>query len=64
MLESVSWFHGKHAFKVGFEFRAGGNAEVRDRGSSGSFTFSPLYHQQPAARRTPATRWRRSCSAR
>ena len=43
VLDSVSWFQGKHAFKAGFEFRAGGNSEVRDRGSSGSFTFSPLY---------------------
>ena len=42
-LESVSWLRGKHALKFGVEYRGGGNAEVRDRGSSGSLTFSPLF---------------------
>ena len=28
--------------KFGAEFRAGANDEIRDRGSSGSFTFTPL----------------------
>jgi hypothetical protein len=40
--ESLSWFHGKHALKFGAEFRKGANDEVRDRGSAGVFTFSPL----------------------
>jgi hypothetical protein len=42
ILDSVSWFAGKHAFKVGVEFRAGANNEIRDRESSGSFTITPL----------------------
>ena len=42
MLESLSWSHGTHAVKFGVEFRAGANNEMRDRGSSGSLTFSPL----------------------
>lgn len=42
VLESLSWSHGRHAFKFGGEFRAGGNSEIRDRGSSGTLTFSPL----------------------
>jgi hypothetical protein len=42
LLESVSWSKGRHAFKFGGEFRAGANDEIRDRGSSGSLTFTPL----------------------
>ena len=42
LLESVSWSKGRHAFKFGGEFRAGANDEMRDRGSSGSLTFTPL----------------------
>ena len=42
LLESVSWSRGRHAFKFGGEFRAGANDEMRDRGSSGSLTFTPL----------------------
>ena len=36
------WSRGKHAYKFGVEYRAGANDEVRDRGSSGILTFSPL----------------------
>ena len=42
LLESVSWSKGRHAFKFGGEFRAGANDEIRDRGSSGSLSFTPL----------------------
>ena len=42
MLESLSWSNGTHAFKFGGEFRGGANDEIRDRGSSGSLTFTPL----------------------
>lgn len=42
VLESLSWSPGTHAYKFGVEFRAGANDEIRDRGSSGSFTFTPL----------------------
>lgn len=42
VLDSLSWSRGKHAYKFGFEFRAGANDEIRDRGSSGSLTFTPL----------------------
>jgi hypothetical protein len=52
VLDSLSWFQGRHALKVGFEFRGGGNSEVRDRGSSGSFSFSPLYTSNLGAAHT------------
>jgi hypothetical protein len=42
IIETLSWAPGRHAFKFGVEFRAGANSEVRDRGSSGILTFSPL----------------------
>jgi len=42
VLESLSWSKGRHAFKFGGEFRSGANDEIRDRGSSGSLTFTPL----------------------
>jgi len=42
LLESLSWSKGRHAFKFGGEFRAGANDEIRDRGSSGNLTFTPL----------------------
>lgn len=47
ILDSVSWFRGKHAFKFGVEFRAGANDEIRDRGSAGNFTISPLITDLP-----------------
>jgi hypothetical protein len=47
ILDSLSWNRGKHAWKVGFEFRAGANDEIRDRGSAGNFTISPLITDQP-----------------
>ena len=42
VLDSVSVSRGRHAYKFGVEYRAGANDEVRDRGSSGILTFSPL----------------------
>jgi hypothetical protein len=42
VLDSVSLSRGRHAYKFGFDYRAGANDEVRDRGSSGILTFSPL----------------------
>ena len=42
MLESLTWSRGTHAYKFGVEFRAGVNDEIRDRGSSGNLTFTPL----------------------
>jgi hypothetical protein len=47
VLDSLSWFRGKHAVKVGAEFRRGANTETRDRGSSGNFTISPLITSLP-----------------
>jgi outer membrane receptor protein involved in Fe transport len=52
ILESVSWFIGRHAFKFGAEFRAGANSETRDRGSSGSLTFTPLITSELGAPNT------------
>jgi hypothetical protein len=42
VLDSLTWSRGRHAYKFGGEFRAGANDEIRDRGSSGSLTFTPL----------------------
>jgi hypothetical protein len=47
ILDSLSWNRGKHAWKFGFEFRGGANDEIRDRGSAGNFTMSPLITDQP-----------------
>ena len=47
ILESLSWFHGKHSLKFGAEYRAGANDEIRDRGSAGNFTISPLITDLP-----------------
>ncbi len=47
VLDSIAWFRGKHSFKFGAEFRAGANDEVRDRGSAGNFTISPLITSLP-----------------
>lgn len=41
-LESLTWIHGRHAVKFGFEHRRGQNVEIRDRSSAGTFAFSPL----------------------
>lgn len=48
-LEALSWFHNKHAMKFGVEFRAGANDEIRDRGSAGSFTTTPLITDLPGS---------------
>ena len=40
ILDSVSWYRGKHAFKFGVEARFGANDEIRDRASAGNFSFS------------------------
>ena len=42
VIDTVSWQQGRHAFKFGAEMRLGSNDEIRDRSSSGVFTFSPL----------------------
>ncbi|MEW5978754.1 MAG: carboxypeptidase-like regulatory domain-containing protein [Acidobacteriota bacterium] len=47
VLESLSWYRGRHAWKFGLEYRAGANDEIRDRGSSGNFTISPLITRLP-----------------
>lgn len=52
ILESVSWYRGKHAFKLGVEYRRGANNEIRDRSSSGSFTFTPLITGVPGTSNT------------
>jgi len=47
VLDSISWTRGRHAFRFGGEFRAGANDEIRDRGSAGNFTFTPLITSLP-----------------
>ena len=51
-LDSMSWSTGKHALKFGGEFRAGANNEIRDRGSAGQFTISPLITSLPGVANT------------
>jgi Carboxypeptidase regulatory-like domain/TonB-dependent Receptor Plug Domain/TonB dependent receptor len=48
-LEALSWFRGKHALKIGAEYRQGANDEIRDRGSAGNFTISPLITDLPGS---------------
>jgi hypothetical protein len=50
--EALSWFHGKHALKFGAEYRMGANDEIRDRGSAGNFTISPLITDLPGSSST------------
>src|SRR5262245_34258682 len=47
ILDSLSWTRGKHAYKFGAEFRSGANDEIRDRGSAGNFTITPLITSLP-----------------
>ncbi len=49
LLDSVSYYHGKHAWKVGVEQRWGYNNEIRDRSSAGQFTMTPLITGQPGS---------------
>jgi hypothetical protein len=51
-VEAVSWSHSRHAFKFGGEYRKGGNDEIRDRGSAGNFTVSPLITDLPGSSAT------------
>jgi len=48
-LEALSWVQGKHALKFGAEYRMGANDEIRDRGSAGNFTISPLITDLPGS---------------
>ena len=47
ILDSVSYYRGKHAWKAGVEQRWGYNNEIRDRASSGQFTMTPLITGMP-----------------
>jgi hypothetical protein len=51
-LEALSWYRGRHALKFGAEYRAGANDEIRDRGSAGNFTVSPLITDLPGSSAT------------
>ena len=51
-LESLSWTRGRHALKFGVEYRKGANDEIRDRGSAGNFTVSPLITDLPGSSST------------
>jgi hypothetical protein len=48
-LDAFSWFRGKHSLKFGAEYRMGANDEIRDRGSAGNFTVSPLITDLPGS---------------
>jgi hypothetical protein len=45
--EALSHYRGKHAVKIGAEYRRGFNNETRDRSSSGAFGITPLITGQP-----------------
>ena len=51
-LGSLSWQRGRHALKWGAEYRAGANDEIRDRGSAGNLTISPLITDLPGSSAT------------
>ena len=46
---SLAKFAGKHAFKVGIEYRRGYNQESNDLSSSGNLTFNRLITDRPGA---------------
>ncbi|MBS1855426.1 MAG: TonB-dependent receptor [Acidobacteria bacterium] len=50
--ESVSWFHGAHAFKFGMEYRRGFNQDNTDTSSAGNFSFNPLITGLPGVSNT------------
>jgi hypothetical protein len=52
IVETLSWTKGKHALKFGTEARFGANSEIRDRGSSGNFTMTPLITSLPGVTTT------------
>jgi hypothetical protein len=52
VIDSLSWTKGSHAFKFGTEVRLGANSEIRDRGSSGNFTITPLITSLPGVANT------------
>src|SRR5262245_6611019 len=52
VIETLSWTKGTHAYKFGTEVRLGGNSEIRDRGSSGNFTLTPLITSLPGVANT------------
>ena len=52
ILDAISLSRGRHAWKFGAEYRSGANDEVRDRGSAGNFTFSPLITDLPGSSST------------
>ena len=47
LLESLSWFRGKHALKAGIEARLGIFNDDTDTSSSGNFSFTPLLTALP-----------------
>jgi hypothetical protein len=47
VLDSLSKYHGKHAFKTGVEYRRGYNRETDDTTSSGSVAFTRQITGQP-----------------
>jgi hypothetical protein len=51
-LDALSWARGRHAWKFGVEYRKGANDEIRDRGSAGNFTISPLITDLPGSSST------------
>jgi hypothetical protein len=51
-LDNLAWYHGRHALKFGVEYRMGANDEIRDRGSAGNFTISPLITDLPGSSST------------
>jgi len=52
VIDAISWSQGKHAWKFGGEFRLGSNDEIRDRGSAGNFTLTPLITSLPGVANT------------
>lgn len=44
---AISYFRGRHAWKLGVEHRRGANNEIRDRSSSGNFGITPLITSRP-----------------
>lgn len=51
-IDNLSWIHGRHSLKFGYEFRRSINYEVNRPSVSGSFAFSPLSTGNPGVNGT------------
>ena len=62
--DTFGWQKGRHAIKFGGDLRWERLNVIQPPSPTGVFAFTNLFTDQPTRRRTPARRWRASCSDR